>query len=527
MPHLLVRLPSGDFWFGPADGSTQGGEKIEEWGKRTSGDDITSVLPTFIDHKINDVFIYKNRLGFLSDESVILSRSRKFFEFFPETVTTVLDTDPIDVVASNNRVSILQYAVPYQDELIVFSEQYQFRFNAAETVLTPATAQITILTQFDTDINVRPMQAGGGILFVQENEQWSQVREFSVRGAGTALTADAADVTAYVSSYIPDELFKMTVNDTGNCAFFLSGKAKAGQFTEEYRTRVYVYKWFFRNSGQGTERAQSSWSYWQFNGQVLQVEAIEEQLYALVLHGSEVWLESIAVMDRMSEEVAAPYPMLLDRLVSTTTATPSAIRMAAGTYDISTNLTTWTLTYAATAKTQLWSGYKMGPGTAKPGPRLLSEISSGTTFTCKGDYSTTPVWAGEPYEFRYRFTRFKYYAEIGGGKAAVNTVRTQIRRAKLRFHESGFFQIKVLPEYRAEGLYTWDGVTLAVRSSFVGQPPQMAEDIERYYTGVFSIPVIGDGNRILVEILNDTPHPCKFSTCEWVGNLTDVSGSRR
>ena len=63
----------------------------------------------------------------------MLSRVREFFEFFLETVTTVLDTDPIDVVASNNRVSVLRYAVPYQDELILFSSQIQFRFNAAET----------------------------------------------------------------------------------------------------------------------------------------------------------------------------------------------------------------------------------------------------------------------------------------------------------------------------------------------------------------------------------------------------------
>ena len=198
------------------------------WGQRTAGDDVTSPLPTFLNNKINDIFIYKNRLGFLSDEAVILSRTRDFFEFFPETVTTVLDTDPIDVIASNNKVSVLKYAVPYQDELIIFSEQYQFRFNAAETILTPATAQITILTQFDVDTGVRPLQAGGGILFAQSNDQWSQFREFSVRGAGTALTADSADITAYVSSYIPNEVYKMTINDTGNSAYVISGKNVTG-----------------------------------------------------------------------------------------------------------------------------------------------------------------------------------------------------------------------------------------------------------------------------------------------------------
>ena len=173
MPHILVRLPSGQFHFGPVDGSTQGGVVLPSWGQRTAGDYNTSPDPSFIGYAINDLTVYKSRLVMLADENIILSRTREFFEFFPETVTTVLDTDPIDLVASNNRVSVLRYAVPYQDELILFSSQYQFRFNAAETVLTPATAQITVLTQYELDPLLRPQQVGGGIVFCQANGGWS------------------------------------------------------------------------------------------------------------------------------------------------------------------------------------------------------------------------------------------------------------------------------------------------------------------------------------------------------------------
>ena len=131
--------------------TVEGVEFPELGGSAPAGDYDTAPDPSFIEQPINDIGVYKGRLFFLADENIILSRTREFFQFFPETVTTVLDTDPIDVVASNNRVSILQYAVPYQDELILFSDQYQFRFNAAETVLTPATAQITILTSYEID----------------------------------------------------------------------------------------------------------------------------------------------------------------------------------------------------------------------------------------------------------------------------------------------------------------------------------------------------------------------------------------
>tara|TARA_B100000212_G_scaffold111835_1_gene83242 strand:- start:15829 stop:18324 length:2496 start_codon:yes stop_codon:yes gene_type:complete len=521
MPHILVRLSNGQFYFGPADASTQSGTEMPKWGDRIAGDFNTAPDPSFIGFPINDIFIYKNRLGFLSDENVILSRVRAFFEFFPETVTTILDTDPIDVVASNNKVSILKYAVPYQDELILFSSQYQFRFNAAETILTPKTAQITVLTQFEVDINVRPQLAGGGIIFAQSNGDWSQFREFSVRGAGTALTADAADLTGYVSAYIPSQMFKLTVNDTSNVMFGISGKTG-------HQSRIYVYKFFFRNTGDGTERAQSSWSHWDFSGadEVLQVLAIRETLYCLMRYGTKVYLEKISVMDRMQEpQVGSPYPLLLDRRISTTTETPSSMRVSIVSYDAVTKKTTWTLPYTIAARTEAWSGFS----TTGNGGVYLGSATSGTTIVADGDWSSSPVYFGESYTFRYRFTRFKLYKEIGGGKAAANVERTQVRHAKLRYHESHYFEVHVIPEGRDTGIYKFDGTVLGSRNSVLGSalPDGWTQDDERFFEGVFNIPIMSRGERCMVEIQNDTPHPCKFSTCEWVALVTGKAAAIR
>jgi len=517
MPHLLIRLPDGTFYFGPANGSTQGVTTTPAWGRRTTGDYNTAPDPSFIGYPINDVFIFKNRLGFLADENVIMSRTREFFEFFPETVTTVLDTDPIDIVASNNRVSVLRYAVPYQDELVLFSAQYQFRLNAAEAALTPRTAQITVLTQFETDVTVRPQQAGGDIIFCQANGQWSQFRGFSIRGAGTALTADAQDLTGYVSAYVPTGVFKMTVNDTGNAVFAISGKAG-------YQNRIYVYKYFYRNSGQGAERAQSSWSHWEFNGvdEVLQIVCVRETLYCLMRYGTEVFLEQLPVMDRMSPLEGVGYPLLLDRRVSTTVATPVALRMAKGVFDPVTNKTTFTLPYDIQAHTEIWTGFPATIGTygLNSAGVLLGEASSGRTIVARGDWSGADVYAGEPFEFRYRFTRFKLMREIGGGKAAANASRTQVRHAKLRYHETGYFEVHVFPEHRSVGVYRFDGTIAAVRDARIGTPVQGDSLEPQFGEGVFTIPILSRGERCAVEIRNKTPHPCKFSTCEWVAMIT-------
>lgn len=518
MPHLLVRLPDGSFYFGPANGGIRGGITIPSWGQRTAGDYDTAPDPSFIGYPIQDVFIYKNRLGFLADENVILSRTREFFSFFPETVTTVLDTDPIDLTASNNRVSILRYAIPYQDELIIFSDQIQFRFNAAETVLTPATAVITVLTQYEIDPDCRPIPVAGTIIFCQANGQWSQFREFSVRGAGTALVADASDLTGYVSSYVPADVFKLTGNDTGNSWFAISEKAG-------YQGRIFVHKYFYRNTGNGAERAQSSWSYWQLNGadKILSVLCVQEVMYLLVEYGTEVWLEKMPVADRLSDATPAPYPLLLDRRVSTTTDTPAAIRVAAGTYNATTQQTTWTLPYTIKALTQAWSGFS----TTASGGVFLGSATSGNQITARGNWSAGPIYFGEAYDFVYRFTRFKLYKEAGGGKAAANVERTQVRHAKLRYHETNYFEAWVMAERRDKAVYRFNDTILGSRNSELGTalPNGYDPETKRYFEGVFQIPIQSKGENCIVEIHNDTIHPCKFSTCEWVGLLSSQARS--
>jgi hypothetical protein len=232
-----------------------------------------------------------------------------------------------------------------------------------------------------------------------------------------------------------------------------------------------------------------------------------------------VFLEKIPVQDRLS---TSSYPLLLDRQVSTTTDTPVAMRVSAGVFDPTTRKTTWTLPYEMLAPTEAWSGYgKVARMTRSfTGGVLLASASSGNTLTARGDWSTADVFFGESYEFRYRFSRFKYMKEIGGGKASVNYMRTQVRSARLRYHETGYFEVHVMPEGRLPGKYTFDGTVSAVRDAQIGQGNPVPADLERYFEGVFTIPIMSRGEQCLVEIKNATPHPCKFSTCEWAAVLT-------
>lgn len=516
MPHVLVRLPSGQFYFGPANGSTQGGVELPTWGDRTAGDYVTAPDPGFIGRPIQDLFVYKNRLGLLADEKVILSRSRSYFDFFPETVTAVLDSDPIEVSANSSRVSILRYAVPYQDELIVFSDNVQFRFSAGgDSTLTPATAAITVLTEYEIEPNCRPVSTAGSIVFCQANGQWSSFREFSIRGVGTSLAADVSETTGHVSGYIPSGIIRMAANEVGNVLFAISDKTG-------YTKNIYVHKYFYRNAGGSLERVQNSWSHWELSGalRILSIVCVEEILYLVIRYpDGQTWLERMPATDRTTSATPLPYVMLLDRQITTTTRTPAALRVAPGVYDDVTNTTTWTLPFAISGKMQAWSGFQ----DFSTGGVLLGSASSGNTITGRGKWEDVDIVFGEPYEFRYRFTRFKLYRESSGGKSAVNVERVQVRYAELRYHETRYFEAQVTADRRATAVYKYDGTILGSRNIEISEqlPPEGYDpEQNRYREGVFRIPIASRGENCVVELRNDTPHPCKFSTCEWVGLAT-------
>jgi len=130
MPHVLIRQADGNFRFARVDGDTYtlSGTTytLPKWGERVVGDLVSSPNPSFIGNKINNVFFFRNRLGFLAADNVILSTVSEFFNFFSETVISVLDTEPIDVAASHTKVAILKHAVTMGEKLILFSEQTQF-----------------------------------------------------------------------------------------------------------------------------------------------------------------------------------------------------------------------------------------------------------------------------------------------------------------------------------------------------------------------------------------------------------------
>ena len=157
MPHTLVRNANGTFTFQKFD-----------WSGRVAGDAVTAVQPSFVGSTIQNLNLFRNRLVFLADESVILSAADSYDRFWPETVQTVVDSDPIDLSTGGTEINFLVSSASFANTLLLFSTHGQFRLDSGTSVgnpLTPKTANITSITTFDMDSRTDPIAVGRNIYF--------------------------------------------------------------------------------------------------------------------------------------------------------------------------------------------------------------------------------------------------------------------------------------------------------------------------------------------------------------------------
>ena len=474
MPHTLIRESDGTFTF-----------KEAIWGKRIVGDEESAADPSFIGSVINDIFLFKNRLGFLSDESIIFSRSGEFFEFFPETVTTLLDSDPVDVAASSNKVSILRHAIAFDEDLLLFSDQSKFILKGGD-ILSSKTVSITQKTVFENSRIAKPVGAGKNVFFAVNNGNFTQVREYFVSDQNQ--TNDAADITAHVPKYIPKDVSKLAVTTNEDLLCTISPNAP---------NEIYAYKYYWR----GDEKLQSAWSRWTFGGDcsVLNIDFIESLLYIVTQRPDGVYLEKMNVAPKQVD-TNSTYLTHLDRRLQNNSSGVSV------SYNSSLDQTTWTLPYALSGVMQIVT--RDSTVGMKEGMVIPVVEQTGSTVKVQGKYDTEDVFIGQQYALRYTFShQFLRESSQNGSQSALVSGRLQMRAWTLVFEDTGFFAVAVTPKFRDTFLYKFTGTILGAGNNTIGSVP-LAD-------GEFTFLVQSKNDQVSIEVINDTFLPCHLLSVEW------------
>lgn len=472
MPHVLVREADGTFTF-----------KEAEWNAREAGDEDSNPLPSFIDNTINDIFYHRNRLGFLSGENVILTRSADFFNFWMASAMEIQDTDPIDLAVSDNKIATLYHAVPFDAELILFSKDAQFALRS-DNVLTPKDAYLTPpVTHFGCSLKATPVNAGRNIYFLAERSEYSTVREFFVAADNTD-SKDAQDITSHVPSYLPNGTYKIAPSSVENILMFL---------TEGDEESMYVYKYLFIDS----VRQQASWSRWSLGGTIYGASFIEDSLYIVVERNDYLCLERVSFTFNTEDLPSEPYRVLLDCKQEVTVPEDGYNEI----YDETTiNVKSfYNEIYEPTKKYAVVTD----DGTFK-------EVDADGTVVLNGDYTGKKIICGLMYNFRIALSTIYVKTEGERGVQALLEGRLQLRQLWFNYANSGYFKVKVEVFDKDTYEYTHTGRNLGTSNSILGKL--------MFSTGKFTVPIQSLNTNCKIIVESDAPAPLALIGAGWTGN---------
>ena len=477
MPHVIVNNAVNSF-------------EIREgrYADRLAGDDNSNPLPSFVGQPIDNLFFFKNRLGFLSQENIIMSESgfgilneqgEMEYNFGRTSVTTLLDSDPIDVSVSSSRVTNLKSAKGFQENLVMFSENGQFVLKGGD-VLTPRTVSVTPITNFSFEDQVDPLPLGSYLYFPFTRGAFTGMREFTVNASND--TYEAAEVTEHVPAYIPKNIIDMAGTTSEDMIVLLSGEDYADGTNA--RNELYIYNYFWNNN----QKVLSAWSKFTFTGEIRGIEFVESILYAVIVNNGETNLVEMPLESGLTD--AAGYVTHLDMRVAKTVTNGSA---------------TITLPYTPadnSVEVYTTDGLKLNCTNSGATVTLAQAVNDVDTA---GNDIDTNVWVGIPYTMNYTFSEQLFKAKAGNGTSPSNAAKMRIRNGSINFADTAYFKVKVTPKHRNtyENVFTPD----VVGSSVIGSLT--------LGSGFYRFPVFTKPQDTTITIENESALPSTFQSAEF------------
>lgn len=283
MPYIIERT-------GFVGGIAQFTFRQGDWVNRQVGDDVTNPLPSFIDtdvpQTIGSMFMVQNRMCFTAGEAVISTRTSYFFDFFRQTATSAIATDPFDVYSDASEVYQLRHSVSLDGDTVLFADSSQFIL-PGDKPLTKENALLRPTTTFEVNTKVRPVATGESIMFATTEGAYSSIREYYTDSYSD--TKKAQPITSHVSKLLEGNIIRMVASSNINRLFVMTGKDK---------NIVYVYDWLW----QGTEKVQSAWHKWVYpvDDKVRAMFYSRNTLYLLIDRGTTgLFLESYDMGDEL------------------------------------------------------------------------------------------------------------------------------------------------------------------------------------------------------------------------------------
>lgn len=471
------------------------------WTERTVGDETLVKDPSFVGDTVQDLTFWRGRLAIGSSQSVSLSSANNPFQFYPTTLASQLDGDPIDLLSPTPGISTIRYLIALEKRLVAWGDINQLQVHSNQETLTTGTAEIDELSSYEFNENLRPQSSNGKVYFgAPKGTTATAIYEMHVTSdADITNLTDADDMTTAVPTYIPagvDRIASCPVN-------FVLVYGESGYDTLTYHS--------FR-SAQG-QRVQNAFDRWNLppgftlGGMVFK----NTRLYLLLVDSHNV--AHVGMLDTAPGILDPDSSVMTTRLDMRMTEAQVTL-----TYDSDTDTTAcvfpYPITQDAVRVVSRAPGGTGGPNirhTPLPAPEGYNAVVlSATTFqaTLKGKWTECPLWCGLKYTFRIQLSRI--YA-MGQDERPMRSGRLQLRKLVVDFANTGYFKVLVTSRGRAVRTYEFTGYKLDDPQSIWNAPPNVTQS--------FSVPIMCENEQTTIEIVNDTHFPCAILGYEWTGEF--------
>ena len=501
------------------------------------GDEITNPFASFVGKQIQNSVFFKNRLGFICERNVILSEaglgsrndSGEFeYNFGRTTVTSLLDSDPIDVIVEAQRVVNLTAASTSQENLILFSNNGQFVLKG-EDLLTPRTVSVKPITNFEYNGKTDPVSVGSYIYYPFDLGNNTGIREFSLNK--TTDVYESTEITEQVPRYVPKNITYFSGSLSENTLAILS---------KDDDKCLYVYRYFYSEG----RKVLSSWFKWEFDVNIKGFEFMDSTLYLLATNDTagETYLLNMPLnFDGEDEglvrytlgspgssgyqvtaftEVTSPFDEM--HVTHLDMRTPAIAQIATGGYtllfpefyagttrplkeNISFFNDTSSVHATFTAETVVYD---------QNGLKIPSTLQNGQIFIADADADLslgTPLWVGVEFDSKYVFSEQIFKAQAGQARTPNASATQRIKNLSLYHAKTSDYQIKVTPDKRQTYTNTFEPTTRVWYDADIGENVDLV-DLKQ---GFYKAPIFSNSENLVISLENNGAMPSNFQSAEF------------
>ncbi len=418
-----------------------------------------------------------------------MSQPLDFLNFWRNSALTTTDADPIDLTASSLDDVSLFAVQPMTQGLVLFGTQEQFVMTSGNSnVLTPSTASISSISQYQVSNLVDPLLIKDKIYFVAKADSYSRL--MSMRTRGDNNNPVVIDESKIVTTWLPKDI---------NRAFRSNQNDFIGLIDN---SKEYVY--FFRSLMVEGEEPLRSWFSWRLPGKVLNGFVKQDAVQFVVSANSKV----SAVTCYINPNTDTPLVKSVD---GETVTNPTLDYLHTPTKTVSNGVTTIT-SEATDPNNSDWkpiviTTYDTTTGDTSNGKIYAVTKVNDTTYTVDDDLSSVDIQFGFTYPYKIKLPKI-YYRQ---GETTDFTASLNISRLKFAMGKTGVVSFKLTP--RGEG----DAETVGgVEQSNWYLLDSAPIDDER----MFILPVHQRNDNFDIEISSDSPYPVSLLSMTWEGQYS-------